>query len=284
MDSQASSGVFVPVPDLPTSITEQAREHIRRHCLSMVVVENHETEGMPCSGVLCVMHGIPGILTASHVWDSLARAKKLVLMLGPKHPYRIPRHLLNGYSPDRARAGEGELSHAQVPDIAFIPLTSSMKADIEARHKVFYSVDRRMLGTDFDLYGDAGFWVAVGTPVEMMQREAQAVGSLSYVTDARKGTEQEGWDYVYINLNLESNVPIPSNLQGMSGGGLWRVIFGISGEPHQYAIDDPSRDIVLQGITFLQTALPGRQLIAHGPKSIYHRFPQFLQESIDGRL
>lgn len=280
MRDQPSNRTLVPVPDLPASITAEAREHIRRHCVSMVVADDDETEGMPCAGVLCVIHGIAGLLTAWHVWDRLSRARKLVLMLGPKHPYRIARSLLTAHAPDRSVAGE--LSNATVPDIAFIPLTAEMKATIEARHKIFYSVDRRLAGGEFDLYGDAGFWVAIGTPVEMMRREAQTVGSLCYVTDVEKAVEREGWDYLFVNLNLESNVPIPSNLQGMSGGGVWRVVFTVAGETGSFAIADPSRDIVLQGITFLQTDLVGRQLIAHGPKSIYERLPRFLEENCGG--
>lgn len=248
--------------------------------MSMVVADDEETEGMPCAGVLCVIHGTAGLLTAWHVWDRLSRAQKLVLMLGPKHPYRIARTLLTAYAPGRAVATE--LSDAMVPDIAFIPLPVEIKTAIEARHKAFYSVDRRRTGAEFDLYGDAGFWLAIGTPVEMMRREAQAVGSLSYVTDVEKAVEREGWDYLYVNLNLESNVPIPSNLQGMSGGGVWRVIFSVTSESGRFAIEDPSRDIVLQGITFLQTELAGRQLIAHGPKSIYERFPRFLEDARAG--
>jgi hypothetical protein len=280
MDDQPSSRTLVPVPKLPAALTAEARNHIRRHCVSMVVADDDERAGMPCAGVLCVIDGTAGILTAWHVWDRLSRAQKLVLMLGPNHPYRIARSLLTAYAPDRALARE--LLDAAVPDIAFIPLPSEIKTAIEARHKVFYSVDRRVIDADFDLYGDAGFWVAIGTPVEMMRREAQAVGSLTYVTDVEKAIDREGWDYLYVNLNLESNVPIPSNLQGMSGGGLWRVIFSVTGEPGRFVIRDPSRDIVLQGITFLQTELAGRQLIAHGPKSIYARFLPFLQDARRG--
>ncbi len=65
-------------------------------------------------------------------------------------------------------------------------------------------------------------------------------------------------------------------------GGVWRVIFSVTGEPGRFAIGDPSRDIVLQGITFLQTELAGRQLIAHGPKSIYERLPRLVEEATAG--
>lgn len=268
---------LVPVPELPATLTAQVHAHVRRHCVSMVVAEQDESEGSPCAGVLCVVDGLAGILTARHVWDRLSRAQKLVVMLGPKHPYRIEKALLHAYAPERSPARE--LSDAAVPDIAFIPLPDEAKVSIEAKHKVFYSVDRRRIDPDFDLYGDTGLWIAIGSPVEMMKREARAVGSLSYITDIERATELDGWDYLHVNLNLESNVPIPSNLEGMSGGGVWRARFTVSGEPKRFAIHNPTQEILLQGIVFLQTALESRQLIAHGPRSIYEQLPEFIQRA-----
>lgn len=90
---------LLPVPELPQAITAEAREHIRRHCVSMVVADQDESLGMSCAGVLCVIQGVAGLLTAWHVWDRLSRAQKLVLMLGPQHPYRIERTLLHAYAP-----------------------------------------------------------------------------------------------------------------------------------------------------------------------------------------
>lgn len=276
MHDQPTNRTLVPTSELPESLITEAHEHIRRYCLSMVIADEDERKGIPCSGVLCVIRGIFGILTAHHVWSRLSQAQKLVLMLGPSHPYRIARHMLTGYAP--GQAAEKELSTALAPDIAFIPLPAQIKTAIEARHKAFYSVDRRTTSTEFDLYSDAGFWVAIGTPLEIMRRGSGAVGSLAYVTDIEKVIKLEDWDYLYVNLNLESNIPIPANLEGMSGGGIWRVIFSVSSEPRGFSISDPNKDIVLQGITFFQTALRGRQLIAHGPKSIYELLPRFLEE------
>lgn len=276
MDDLTPNRELVPVPELPAAVTALANEYVRRFCVSMVVVTDVEVEGSPCAGVLCTICGVAGILTAWHVWDRLSRAKRLVLMLGPKEPYRIERAVLNVHAPAQLRAPE--LCGAMVPDLAFIPLSFRDKAVVEAKQKAFYSVDRRRNQQNFDLFGDAGFWVAVGTPVEMMRRESQAVGSLSYITDVEKKVERGEWDYLYVNLNLESNAPIPANLEGMSGGGLWRVRFTVTGDPRSYAIENPSQDIVLQGITFLQTELGGRQLIAHGPKSIYQRMPEVIGE------
>jgi len=242
----------------------------------MVVVENQESDGSPCSGVLCVIDGLAGILTARHVWERLSAAHKLVIMLGPKQPYRIETELLSSYAP--LGINVGDMPSVRRPDIAFIPIPGDAKMSIEARNKAFYFVEKPSRESDLDLYGDTGFWLVIGTPVEMMKRPARSVSSLSYTTDVESVTEQDGWDYLYVNLNLQDNHQLPANLEGMSGGGVWRVRFtvSISNKPRQFYID-PQKDVLLQGVTFLQTKLDGRQLIAHGPKSIYERLPKFIK-------
>jgi hypothetical protein len=169
MEDLTSGRELVPVSNIPDHLTAEANQCIRRHCVSMVVADDNEKLGEPCAGVLCIIEGAAGVLTARHVWERLSRAQKLVLMLGPNQPYRIARSLLDASAPLRSQV-QG-LAGATVPDIAFIPLPTSIKASIEARHKVFYSLDRRRNEAAFDLYGDAGFWVAIGSPVEMMNRE-----------------------------------------------------------------------------------------------------------------
>ena len=278
MPEKPSRIVPVRIVDLPKSITAQASERIKCHCVSLIVANDDPSEGIPCSGVLCVVHGVPGLLTAWHVWDSLLKAKTLVMMLGPRHPYCIARSSLIAIAPDPTK--KSDFSPTPVPDIAFIHIPSEAKTLIEAKNKVFYSIDRRRDNLDFDLYGSEGFWAATGTPVELMQRHPPLRTSLTrlvYWTDIEKVIEEDGWDYLRVNLNLDYNSIIPSNLQGMSGGGIWRIVFRATESPDAFSLADPSRDIMLQGITFAQTDLKGRQLIAHGPKSIYQRLYDMVQ-------
>lgn len=72
-----------------------------------------------------------------------------------------------------------------------------------------------------------------------------------------------------MNLDIDSNSKIPSDLVGMSGGGIWRAKFRINADRTRFWIEDRGRDIILAGVTFWQTPIEGRQLIAHGPRSIY---------------
>lgn len=267
----------IPVPELPDTFLKEALSEIRQHSVSMIVADEDETKGVPCAGVFCTLGGLPGLLTARHVCDKLSRAKKLVLILGPHQPYRISSNLLQPYKPAASQIGEP--FNADIPDIAFIPLSQEHKSAIEARRKVFYSIDRRSENPIFDIHGDAGFWVAIGSPNALMRRESRAIASLSYVTNVQKVLQHNDWDYLFVDLNLESNAPIPSNLEGMSGGGIWRVKFNATADRTKYWVENPSRDIILEGITFLQTDLSSRQLIAHGPTSIYHRLPQIVRDA-----
>ncbi len=267
--------VKVPLKKLPDEVLDGAIAHIRRFCVSMVIADEDETKGLPCSGVLCVLNGIAGILTARHVWRELSGSRKLVLMLGPNQSFRLNRDLLDAKSPIPHFADE--ISSAEVPDIAFILLPATAKASIEAREKVFYSIDRRAESDEFSLYDEMGFWIAVGCPKALMKSDKRAVGALIYTTDVEKVVEHSGWDYLYVNINLESGVVVPQDLGGMSGGGIWRVRLYMT-EGNVVFVNDTDRDILLQGIIFFQTPLASRQLVAHGPRSIYGRMREFMRQ------
>ena len=82
----------VPVPELPGYLTQEIVDFIRQYSVSMVLAEEDESQGSPCAGVLCILNGLPGLLTARHVFDRFSRSQTLVLMAGPQQPLRIPAH------------------------------------------------------------------------------------------------------------------------------------------------------------------------------------------------
>ena len=110
-----------------------------------------------------------------------------------------------------------------------------------------------------------------GSPYEKVDFEQAKIPSFLYDTNASHATEHDGWDYFFVNLDIEANPEIPVDFGGVSGGGLWRAKYRVTANRDRFWIEDPGRDIVLVGVNFLQTALPGRQLVAHGPRSIYER-------------
>lgn len=257
---------IVPIPELPRELTSAAHVAIRSYAVSMIATSNDESDAKTCSGTFVTLNGRSGILTARHVWEKTRKYSKLILMIGGA-PYRVERRFLDAEIVPATTSLEP--FRADVPDLAFVPLATDMQGTIQARGKVFYSLDRRRGAADFDLYGDDGLWVVVGSPNALLREVDGAVGSLIYDTGIEKRFKEGGWDYVLVNMNVEGNPEIPSDFGGMSGGGLWRVKFRMDANRSSFWIEDASRDVILSGVIFYQTPSPGRQLIAHGPESIY---------------
>jgi hypothetical protein len=263
----------VPLKKLPDQLFDTVNNYVRLFALSIGVLPRCENP-LPwtCSASLVELNGVRGLLTARHVWEKIAaKPCDLYFMLDNK-----------GYEFDPQRAGtplmppvEGKYLPIDegIPDIAFVPLPSHVQTDIETRNKVFYSIDRRR---SLEVTADDGYWVAVGTPAELMKHRSDIketrLGSMVYATSVGKRSDVLGWDLIHINLNLPSNPQIPTYLGGMSGGGLWRVRLYIREDRSVFLDEDHAKGIVLSGVVFLQTEPEGSELVAHGPKSIYSRF------------
>ncbi len=104
--------------------------------------------------------------------------------------------------------------------------------------------------------------------------------SFLYDTFVDRHIEAGDWDYLFVNLNLKQNPDMPRTYGGMSGGGIWRAAFSLSAEETVFAVENPQRDIVLSGVAFYQTGLEGRQIIGHGPKSLYATLPDWSREGV----
>ena len=93
--------------------------------------------------------------------------------------------------------------------------------------------------------------------------------SFLYDTTVDKRIEQDDWDYLFVNLNLQQNPSLPKNYVGVSGGGIWRAAFSVTEDETVFTVENPKRGIVLSGVAFYQTGSDGRQIIGHGPRSLY---------------
>jgi len=99
------------------------------------------------------------------------------------------------------------------------------------------------------------------------------VASFLYDTTLHRRIEVGGWDYLTINLDLEKNPTLPKAYGGVSGGGVWRAVFYVNEDETEFGVEKPSRDIVLTGVAFWETPPEGRQIVGHGPKSVYYALP-----------
>lgn len=256
----------VPIRELPSELTAQVHERIRMHAVSMVIPTADDTHPLCCSGTLTQVNGIPGILTARHVWDMIMVAQTLTLLVGGE-PYWLDPHLLQAFGPVKE---EILLDiRARVPDIAFVRIPMPARRDIEASNKVFYSIDSRRRDPEIDLFGERGFWILAGSPQELVDSDTRRVASFLYDTTVERRIEVGDWDYLFVNLDLQQNPSLPRTFVGVSGGGIWRAAFNVTEDESVFTIEKPWRDIVLSGVAFYQTGEHGRQIIGHGPKSLY---------------
>lgn len=269
MEAAISKVRHIPISKLPAELTQQIHAEIRARSVSLLVTDEEDDRNAGTGAATLVRFGgRPALLTARHVWDAAKRRAVLGIALNDRM-LRIPTSELKAYAP----AITGNLSgvDASVPDIALVFLSSSHQATIEARGRAFYSIEKRQAFPTKELYSDEGFLVLTGSPYEKLDFDQHRIPSFLYDTNASHATEHEGWDYLFVNLNIEDNPAIPTDFGGVSGGGLWRAKYSVSPDQDRFWIANPSRDIVLVGVNFFQTAMPGRQLIAHGPRSIYER-------------
>lgn len=259
----------IPIKDLPQELTQQIHAEIRARSVSLLVTDQDDDRDASTSAATLVRFGgRPYLLTARHVWEYARGWDVLGIALNDRM-LRIQTSDLNAIVPGVT----GRLPEllAKVPDIALICLSASHQATIEARGRAFYSIEKRQQFPPQELYSDLGFLVVTGSPHEKIDFQQARIPSLLYDTNASHTIEHEGWDYIFVNLDIEANPDIPKDFRGTSGGGLWRVKYRVSPGRDKFWLEDPGRDIVLCGVNFMQTAKSGRQLVAHGPRSIYER-------------
>ena len=260
----------IPIRDLPSELTREVHQKIRFHGVTMVAARADGGEPVCCSGTFTTINGIAGILTARHVWEIIERAPTLALLVGGR-PYYLDPRILRAFGPgyDDTLA---EVA-ARVPDIAFVHIPPEACGAIEAYGKVFYSIDRRRRDPEMAFFSDRGFWILAGSPQALFGAATGMAPSFLYDTFVDRHVEAGAWDYLFVNLNLDQNPEIPRTYGGMSGGGIWRAAFSLSEDQTVFAVENPQRDIVLSGVAFYQTGPEGRQIIGHGPKSLYATLP-----------
>jgi hypothetical protein len=253
------------IPDYPRDFMEAVHREVRYCAVSLVAESDGGRNAVPCAGTLVVLNGTPGILTARHVWEEVERRGTLVVLLNEKS-YRIDARTIAAVVPPISGRLADDAT-ARVPDIAFLRLAQEHRGTIESCGRVFYNIDRRRKLGVMRVSSSDGFTIAAGTLEVLTDREARKVCSFNYATAADRLVEHEGWDYIYVHLNVEDNPTLPvSTFGGMSGGSVWSALIGRTASGELKLLD-----LNLVGVTFLETAEPGRQLVAHGPKSIYER-------------
>jgi len=251
----------IPIRDFPKDVSDAIRQQVRLFSIT-IVVERGIRNSYTCAGTLCTVSGTPGILTARHVWEQLKKEKEIRVLAGmasvsldpclvgptvPRLAHRLPD---NG---------------AEIPDIAFLQIPESDCRNLKAYGKAFYSVDSRRTDPNVSSYEEQGYWLIYGAPQRRLDPTRGAAPSYLYATTIDQYVQEETWDYFEIHLDIAANPDLPSDLEGFSGGGVWRTDWWIN----EGATKPETAVPVLKGVNFWQTALRDRKMLAHGPRSIY---------------
>ncbi len=264
--------IRIPIRNLPKDFTKAIHDHIRLYSVTMLMAESLEDNRViPCAGTLCSFGSKAGIVTARHVWEEARKHKILILMTGRNHKLLDTDSIAPAVPKITSKLSD---ANGKIPDIAFLYLDPKQKADIEDLGKVFYSINRRISSPYLNVQntGD-GYWTIFGNPKDFVNAEERNLTSFIYGTGVKFITEIDGWDYLSVDLNIPENVGIPNSFGGVSGGGVWRTMWNCNSGQTRFVVSNLIEECVFVGVCFYETDQDGRQLIAHGPNSIYRKLP-----------
>lgn len=260
--------------ELPQALLDETITQLRNFS-TCFVVENK----LAGSGTFVRVNGIPGILTAQHVWRNvveLAGATREVglLIAHTGHTFTVPLDtLVPRLKPTVADSDRG-------PDLQFVELPRAKLGEIEARKSFFnLSVDSSQRLEEAE--SRHGLLVVMGFPDnrirtiedKLERRRSHVFFNLGLGVLQERVEEREGFDYVDLNTGPSKT---SNDYRGVSGGGVWRVIYA-------KRLEDSAKDafiktLLLCGVAFYQSEMRGdsRLIRAHGPQSLYLRLPALL--------
>ena len=258
----------IQISQLPEEMLKDIRERIRLYSVAILCYDYNDIEVVPCSGTLCKIRDSYGIITARHVWDNpnpqgdpgIKNHKKLKICVG-KGAYDLETKWLSAIFPETT----GKKLNASIPDIAFLRIPTGICSKFEAFNKIFYSIDNSIQRFQDELYNLDGVWFTFGNPKERIYVEKAKAASVTYVTDIREKYEESKWDYISLNVVAEEG-EMPTNVGGMSGGGMWRAKFSMRENLKEFKL----HVVLFSGVNFYQTEFGKEyQILGHGPISIY---------------
>lgn len=225
------------------------------------------------SGTLVRCKSIQGILTCGHVLVELPTGgdfgiAQFGLPQGRDQRMRISgsttvANAVNFYAPPLTKEG---------PDLAFIPIPSAEFANLKAKGSVL-DLDLGKQKATADRPEGAEVLEAVAGVIGQRTQPATNVGNRSTVSleglvcpgsviDAPKIGK---WDQLHFKPQPQSESKLPTNYQGTSGGGIWRVYLQ-TGSDGKYTPTETR----LTGVAYWQDQVADSLgIIGHGPISVY---------------
>jgi len=227
-----------------------------------VLLDDRGTERLEPAGTgtLVVIGDHYYILTAAHVWKCLESALRFGISVIEDRDHKTwidPKTIVpTVLKPLGSEWGEWG------PDVALLRIPQVLVGSIKARRSFEdLTTPGKMLNAP-----TVEFWAVMGTPKELGTFTAQhaEVQISAFFGDPkyhRRGKDD------YYDLEVNSTRPgVPKNFQGVSGGGLWRILAYVS--PETQEVDWVQR---LKGVAFFELPRTGGDYVTircHGPKSL----------------
>ena len=112
----------------------RVRDHVDRFQTSVIGLSSHDELEYIGSGTLVVIKGVPGVLTADHVWQELLDRKHPQVVFPGTRTFTAPSHLLRALTrihrtpPRTTDTGfEPDLAFIELPDDYAVKLGGMMK-------------------------------------------------------------------------------------------------------------------------------------------------------------
>ena len=268
--------------DLPLDLLEEAFREIKDYFTAFII--DNKLAG---SGTFAKLDGVPGILTARHVWDhvkQLAQKDPQVGIMVTEKAHRFSIHVNNLVPTLNIQ----RLTDTFGPDLEFIKLPAADVGTINAR-KSFYELGANTATKLAKARDSYGICVVMGAPAENVIQKQNPLTKVRQTTVHVRGMilqrnspkMKSGYDYWEMKT-LSAVEGRPEDFGGVSGGGVWRLILAKKRNQPMCALKVTG--CYLGGVAFYQSALKNgfRFLRSHGPISIYRCVPELFARNRQG--
>jgi hypothetical protein len=224
------------------------------------------------SGTLVSIDGNNAILTAAHVLEVLQESREIGIILGSMDRPQLHRFTLSMESSLIIRIPRGDIE-SYGPDLGLLCILGTQVINSINAIKSFANLSkRRNQILSYPLAFNKGVWYLCGMIDEMTSdapREAgqKVIKKFRGICDPGEVTNYFDRDnFDYLDFKVHEACVIPKDYRGVSGGGLWQVIFDKDHNGKTII-----KDRILSGVAFYQSDPENdkRTIRCHGQRSIY---------------
>jgi len=265
------------VTDFPDELHDEVAERLSLYTVgfsSLRIRDGVEHSEQSGSGTLIKFSGRYGILTADHVVEQIHDGSHVGFLTDFRGGMR--RVVFERKYLQFVRLGSQPYG-PDGPDLALVVLPLGEPLSVLVREKIFFDLDRRRAPAEFESYPETrqGFWFVCGIQAEGAKeigaarafRSVRGVWGMCAIAANPQELEHNGFDYLELGVP-EVGPNVPTQLNGISGSGLWQVLVRKSVDGALYAKPE---DFLLSGVAFYEWFPPNRRLRCHGRRSVFEK-------------